>query len=334
MYPCVAGRSSGQTRFAYTNFPIRLFTGNSMTGTAQPSPYFTHLIREEIRNSTLRRQTGGMYNVTRQTIRKWQNRESPEDKSHAPEQITRRSRPSRSSSCGGAAQGTLLLPTDDLLAVTREFINPAVSRADTGRCLRATVSRIYVTGRAGKALPPDLQGLRAGLCAHRHRSTCRRCPTRRQGANSSLPSTVLRAGSSSSSMPTRPMAAVATSSTKSASLSRQDSQLRPTTAASSPTASRLTRGRRRNPAAHVFDRLCKSSSSKAPAHPPRHPQTNGMVERATVVSSDIVSQTRFGSAAELESTLRNYVKICNHSIPQRRSNTKHPFRRSNGMKNA
>jgi hypothetical protein len=31
---------------------------------------------------------------------------------------------------------TLMLPTDDLLAVTREFINPAVSRAGLGRCLR------------------------------------------------------------------------------------------------------------------------------------------------------------------------------------------------------
>lgn len=31
---------------------------------------------------------------------------------------------------------TLLLPTDDLLAITREFINPDVSRAGLGRCLR------------------------------------------------------------------------------------------------------------------------------------------------------------------------------------------------------
>ncbi|MFQ0698531.1 IS481 family transposase, partial [Klebsiella pneumoniae] len=44
----------------------------------------THLIREEIRNSTLpQAELARMYNVTRQTIRKWQNRESPEDKSHA-----------------------------------------------------------------------------------------------------------------------------------------------------------------------------------------------------------------------------------------------------------
>jgi IS30 family transposase len=33
--------------------------------------------------------------------------------------------------------------------------------------------------------------------------------------------------------------------------------------------------------------------------------------------SEIVNQTRFGSAAELESTLRNYLKIYNNNIPQR-----------------
>jgi hypothetical protein len=35
-----------------------------------------------------------------------------------------------------ALRETLLLPTDDLLAVTREFIDPAVSRAGLGRCPR------------------------------------------------------------------------------------------------------------------------------------------------------------------------------------------------------
>ena len=42
-----------------------------------------------------------------------------------------------------------------------------------------------------------------------------------------------------------------------------------------------------------------------------------MVERFNGRISDIVNQTRFGSAAELESTLRNYVKIYNNNIPQR-----------------
>jgi hypothetical protein len=40
-----------------------------------------------------------------------------------------------------------------------------------------------------------------------------------------------------------------------------------------------------------------------------------MVERFNGRISDIVNQTRFVSAAELESTFRNYVKIYNYNIP-------------------
>jgi hypothetical protein len=96
----------------------------------------THLIREEIRTSTLSQaELARLYNVTRQTICKWQDRESPADGSHCPNTMY---------TTLTAAQElivmelrkTLLLPTDDLLAVTREFINPAVSRAGLGRCLR------------------------------------------------------------------------------------------------------------------------------------------------------------------------------------------------------
>jgi hypothetical protein len=49
-----------------------------------------------------------------------------------------------------------------------------------------------------------------------------------------------------------------------------------------------------------------------------------LVERFNGRVSDIVNQTRFRSAADLESTLRNYVKIHNHSIPQRALNHKTP----------
>jgi len=48
----------------------------------------THLIREEIRNSTLpQAELARLYNVPRQTIRKWQDRDTPEDKSHAPNKM-------------------------------------------------------------------------------------------------------------------------------------------------------------------------------------------------------------------------------------------------------
>jgi hypothetical protein len=68
---------------------------------------------------------------------------------------------------------------------------------------------------------------------------------------------------------------------------------------------------------HAFDVLCKSLAIDHRLITPRHPQTNGMVERFNGRISEIVGQTRFGCAAELESTLRNYLKVYNNTIPQR-----------------
>jgi transposase InsO family protein len=68
---------------------------------------------------------------------------------------------------------------------------------------------------------------------------------------------------------------------------------------------------------HAFDVLCKSLAIEHRLIPPRHPQTNGMVERFNGRISEIVGQTRFSCAAELESTLRNYLKVYNNTIPQR-----------------
>jgi len=45
-----------------------------------------------------------------------------------------------------------------------------------------------------------------------------------------------------------------------------------------------------------------------------------MVERFNGRISEVVSQTRFASAAELETTLERYVKTYNQQIPQRALN--------------
>lgn len=45
-----------------------------------------------------------------------------------------------------------------------------------------------------------------------------------------------------------------------------------------------------------------------------------MVERFNGHISEVVNQTRFASAAQLEATLDNYVKTYNHLIPQRALN--------------
>ena len=96
----------------------------------------THLIREEIRTSTLSQAAlARLYNVTRQTIRKWQDRESPADGSHCPNKMYTTLTPVQELIVVELRK-TLLLPTDDLLAVTHEFINQDVSRSGLGRCLR------------------------------------------------------------------------------------------------------------------------------------------------------------------------------------------------------
>jgi len=56
--------------------------------------------------------------------------------------------------------------------------------------------------------------------------------------------------------------------------------------------------------------------------PLRHPQTNGMVERFNERISDLVKQTHFASASELETTLARYLKI---HIPQKALGHKTPI---------
>ena len=68
---------------------------------------------------------------------------------------------------------------------------------------------------------------------------------------------------------------------------------------------------------HVFDLACLSMGIQHRLCPPRHPQTNGMVERFNGRISEIVGQTRFASAAELDTTLTHYLATYNHLIPQR-----------------
>lgn len=95
----------------------------------------THLIRDEIRKLTLsQRELAELYNVSRLTIRKWQNRDSAEDLSHRPRTMHTTLTPAQELIVV-ELRTTLLLPIDHLLAVAREFVNPALSRAALGRCL-------------------------------------------------------------------------------------------------------------------------------------------------------------------------------------------------------
>jgi transposase InsO family protein len=68
---------------------------------------------------------------------------------------------------------------------------------------------------------------------------------------------------------------------------------------------------------HVFDKQCKALNIEHRLSPPKHPQTNGMVERFNGRVTGVMEQTHFNSGAEMDATLSNYMWTYNHHIPQR-----------------
>ena len=69
--------------------------------------------------------------------------------------------------------------------------------------------------------------------------------------------------------------------------------------------------------AHVFDKQCKVMAAEHRLTPPRHPQTNGMVERFNGRISQLQQSTRFASRQQMIQTITEYVLLYNHCIPQK-----------------
>ncbi|WP_176722438.1 integrase core domain-containing protein, partial [Candidatus Thiosymbion oneisti] len=58
---------------------------------------------------------------------------------------------------------------------------------------------------------------------------------------------------------------------------------------------------------------------------PRTPQTNAMIERFNGRIADVVRTHRFDSAASLQITLKRFVYLYNHQIPQKNLHHKTPL---------
>ena len=101
-----------------------------------PQARTTPLTRREIKSSKAPlTELADRYNITLATARKWKGREDMQDRSHRPHTLSTTLSPAQEALVVELRR-TLLLPLDDLVAVTREFINPAVSRSGMDRCLR------------------------------------------------------------------------------------------------------------------------------------------------------------------------------------------------------
>ena len=279
--------------------------------------------RTEIKESTATlAELAERYNISKLTARKWKNRESPEDLSHRPHKLNTTLTPAQEA-IAVELRCMALLPLDDLVAVVREFINPDVSRAGLDRCLRRhgvgnlRELQAKALADAGETKPalktfkdyepgflhmdikylpqmPD-ESHRRYLFVAIDRAT--RWVFMHIYADQSEDSSVDFLNRLERAAPMKIVKL----------LTDNGSQF----------TDRFTSKKREPSGQHKFDVRCRALNIEHRLCPPRHPQTNGMVERFNARISEVVNQTRFASAADLEATLHQYVKTYNHLIPQR-----------------
>ena len=210
----------------------------------------------------------------------------------------------------------LLLPLDDLLAVVREFIEPAMSRSALARLLRRRGhSRLPVPPKPHtatqpfKAYEPGFVHVDVKYLPQMHDEDKRRY----------VFVAIDRA--------TR-WVFIAIKSHKTAAAARAFlAGLRK--AAPFKISTILTDngkeftdrlfGSRSKPESgeHEFDRLCQALGIEHRLTKPRHPQTNGMVERFNGRLSQVLRSHHFNGAEDLEKTLHRYVWLYNQHLPQK-----------------
>jgi transposase InsO family protein len=289
----------------------------------------TPKIRAEIQASELSDSSlAKKYNLTKRTVRKWRKRKTVEDYSHRPHRLLTTLSPLEEAIVV-EIRCWMLLPLDDLLVITREFVNPKVSRAGLTRCLTrhgvGNLKKLIAKQQADNGELPEAKPKKTfkdyepGFVhidikylpkmpdeeAHRYVYVAIDRATRWVHLhiydNQTQESSVDFLNQVVEKCPAKIAKILTDNGTQ--------------------FTDRFTCKEKQPSGNHIFDKACKTHIVEHRLSPPRHPQTNGMVERFNGRISDILKQTRFSSSAELESTLISYLYIYNHQIPQR--NLKH-----------
>ncbi len=211
----------------------------------------------------------------------------------------------------------LLLPLDDLLAITREFLIPDVSRSGLSRCLRRhDVGKLNAlrskeptaTSKGFKAYEPGFLHIDVKYLPQMPDETRRRY----------LFVAIDRA--------TR-WVFVRGMSTKTAANARRfltdlaracPIKIRKIlTDNGKEFTDRLFASRDREATCHQeFDKLCAELEIEHRLTKPRSPQTNGMVERFNGRIADVLKAHRFVRDEDLEQTIMRYVALYNPQFPQ------------------
>jgi transposase InsO family protein len=262
------------------------------------------------------------FGVGRLTIRKWRKRGTTEDGSHTPHRL-------QTTLNAGQEEIVVYLRTqlrlslDDLLAAVREFIEPAMSRSALDRLLRRRgINRLPEP----EVTPTQVKSFKAYEPGYVHMDVKYLPQMQDETTRRYVFVAIDRA--------TR-WVFIAIKSHKTAASARaflnalhKAAPFKITTLLSDNGREFTDRafGRREKDAsgAHEFDALCEALGIEHRLIRPKHPQTNGMVERFNGRLSQLLKSHRFDSAHDLQTTLHRFVWLYNEHLPQRALNAATP----------
>jgi transposase InsO family protein len=283
----------------------------------------TPAIRRELQahpESVTDKELAEAYGLNRHTVAKWRNRQGTEDGSHRPHTLHANLSPAQEAVVV-ALRESLLLPLDDLLAVTHEFINADVSRSGLSRCLRrhGVPSLKELRKREQEADRPKhkhFKDYEPGF-VHVDLKYLPQMPDEDQ--RKYLFAAIDRA--------TRwvYVEILSDKSSKSAKgfLKRLIDKApfnisKVLTDNGKEFTDRFCATGEREPTGnHPFDQVCADHDIDHRLIKAKKPQTNGMIERFNGRIADVLATTRFDSSQSLSETITRYVKVYNQHIPQR-----------------
>jgi transposase InsO family protein len=265
--------------------------------------------------------------VAPSTVAKWRRRTDVQDASHCPHRL-QTTLSSAQEAVVVELRRTLLLPLDDLLRVTREFLNAGVSRSGLDRCLRrhgvARLAELRPQDPTPKRTVKTFKDYAPGFL---HVDVKYLPQMRDEDARTYLFVAIDRAtrwvylerlpnksARAASDFLARAIAACPAKVTK--VLTDNGKEF---------TDRFCATGERTPTGQHPFDQRCAAQAIEHRLIKPRQPQTNGMVERFNGRISEVLNTTRFVSGEQLATTLQRYASVYNHLIPQRNIGHRSPI---------
>ena len=220
----------------------------------------------------------------------------------------------------------LLLPLDDLLAVTREFICSTVSRSGLDRCLRR-----HGVGNLNALKPAEPKeahkAFKSYVPGYLHMDV-KYLPQMQDETKRRYLFVAIDRATRWVFVQIKPAKTAASAKAFLRALHKACpiKITRLLTDNGKEFTDRLFASHARAPSgSHELDLLCEQLGIEHRLTRPRTPRTNGMVERFNGRIADVLKTHRFNSAEDLEQTMMRYVALCNHQLPQSALQSKTPM---------